>query len=591
MACPDEAWNFLERRDDTWWVIDPGGRGFFAIGTDHVNFNVHWCERLGYAPYNRNCVERYGTEERWAEEAVSKLSSWNFNLLGANNSPSTRYRGLAHTLFLSFGSEFASYDDIVPKVHWTGFPDVFSPDFERHCDLKAREICRESKDDPWLFGYFLDNELEWYGKIGRPWGIFTETVKKPGEHRAKRALVDFLRKRYPGIEELNRAWDTSFASFDGMLERTDWAEPSNNAWKRDALDFVGLVAEKYFSITTSAVRKYDPNHLILGSRFAGDVPEPVWKAAGRYCDVVSLNFYDRVDLDSGEPIGLVKHLERVHGLCRRPLMVTEWSFPALDSGLPCKHGAGMRVDTQSQKARCFKIYQTTFLSLPFVIGSDYFMWVDEPALGRFYPLLWQEMGGKYSWPAPDRTEHVRISLGSLRVVLSAVLVSDGGSDGFPYRTLWRAAIYPGRRWIAVRAFWIGSVAEEEWSLRGYLAFARPAIGGDTRGDVVGGPDVPNYYLNFGEWYDPGFEAHYGVAARSGGFRIRYWVSEGGYHADAVRGFDAALTLRKGETFRSTREPEAFAFGALGPDREKPWSKVISDALSSPTVHVFQPERP
>lgn len=45
------------------------------------------------------------------------------------------------------------------------------------------------------------------------------------------------------------------------------------------------------------------------------------------------------------------------------------------------HGAGMRVDTQAQKARCYEIMQRALFALPFVVGSHYFMWADEPALG------------------------------------------------------------------------------------------------------------------------------------------------------------------------------------------------------------------
>src|SRR5206468_1120883 len=74
-------------------------------------------------------------------------------------------------------------------------------------------------------------------------------------------------------------------------------------------------------------------------------------------------------------------------LCHKPIILTEWSFPALDARdtegrpLPSQHGAGMRVDTQDQKARCYAIMQRTLFALPFVVGSHYFMWGDEPALG------------------------------------------------------------------------------------------------------------------------------------------------------------------------------------------------------------------
>ena len=780
----------VEEINGKWWVIDPNGLGFFAIGTDHIRFTGHWCEKLGYAPYHRNNIERYGSEGRWVEATIRRLLDWGFNLLGAGHSESLRYKGLAHTIFLGLGSGFASYEDIVPKVHWTGFPNVFSPKFEEYCDIRAREICSEARDDPWLFGYFLDNELEWFGKVHRPWGIFAEAVKKPPEHSAKKALVDMLRERYGAVERLNGVWGTDFKSFDEMLERTDWAEPRNEAMERDAMDFVALVAEKYFSITTAAIRRYDPNHMILGCRFAGDAPEPVWRAAGRYCDIVTLNFYGRVDLDTGEPIGLVEHLKRRYELCKRPLMVTEWSFPALDSGLPCKHGAGMRVDTQRQKARCFEIYQTTFFSLPFVVGSDYFMWVDEPALGisstfpedsnyglvnerdepyrefvevvrevnrrvyeirergyeerrrpepepapwpeppkgarwiarmpivlknprdvptsnpfvplslgeisteidwsnfkpsqitaldaegagipiqidspgeglsnlseiclrcplgpgesktvylylasepvregveglpegmaveerngrveidngrlrvvksraggdladevrlegtilgRIYPLLRQSVKGELRYPAPDRTELLKISKGPLRAVIWASLRGEG------FEALCRLALYPGREWASARLFRIRNRSDEEWKLEGYFIFAYPLIGGSTEGDEVGGPDVPNYYLNMGMWADEGVGTFYGAASRSGEVHVRYW-RDTSYHADAFRPLKKPVSLRPGEAFESAGEPEIIVFGGRLKG-ERPWSPVILDAFRSPIPHIFPAQRP
>lgn len=49
--------------------------------------------------------------------------------------------------------------------------------------------------------------------------------------------------------------------------------------------------------------------------------------------------------------------------------------------LPCQHGAGQRVATQRDRARAFTIFQKFLFSTPFIVGSDFFMWVDEPALG------------------------------------------------------------------------------------------------------------------------------------------------------------------------------------------------------------------
>jgi hypothetical protein len=145
--------------------------------------------------------------------------------------------------------------------------------------------------------------------------------------------------------------------------------------------FAREVAERYFRGCAEAIRRHDPNHLVVGCRFAGWAPADIWDICGKYCDVVTFNNYPRIDVDRGVPQPLIEEYRRIHELAQRPLWTTEWSFPALDSGLPCRHGAGMRVATQAQKAGCYRAYQSTLFSLPFFVGSDYFMYIDEPELG------------------------------------------------------------------------------------------------------------------------------------------------------------------------------------------------------------------
>ncbi len=386
---PRKATGFFrtEQINGVWWLIDPNGYPTLSIGTDHVNYFVHWCEKLGYAPYHENVKRKYGSEEAWAKEAVRRLLSWNFNVLGANNSVKARYQGLAHTEFIAF-TDFTSTADIVPRVHWTGFPDVFDPRFERFCDLRAKQRCAPNRDDPWLLGYFLDNELEWWGKSGRPWGMAEEAWKKPPERACKQALVRILRDFYRGdVGAFNEDFGTNFTSFDDLLRSQEPAQPRTERGQKALMAFVREAAERYFRITAQAIKKHDPNHLNLGCRFAWDAPEPAWEMAGKYCDIVTVNLYPRIDLERGVVLAIEEHLRKRYEICKKPIIVTEWSFPALDAKdsqgrpLPCKHGAGMRVDNQAQKAKCYAIMQRTLFSLPFIVGSHYFMWVDEPALG------------------------------------------------------------------------------------------------------------------------------------------------------------------------------------------------------------------
>ncbi|HEO70531.1 MAG TPA: hypothetical protein ENN80_04660, partial [Candidatus Hydrogenedentes bacterium] len=371
---------YAKELDGRWWLIDPKGRAFYIVGTDHIRYAGHWCQALGYAPYGRTTRAKYDSEEPWAQATAERLAAWGFNTLPAGHSESMRYRNFAHIEFLSFGSWFAGIDDLCPKTTWTGFPNVFSPDWPRHCDKVARRACAIVKDDPWLIGYFLDNELEWYGKTWHDWGLFHEAWKKPAGHSGKQAWIDFLAENLDGPAAFAEQWGVEVAGLDDLAAHSEPNPPQNEAAKDLARRWVRRVAEAYFKTAAEAVRRHDPNHLILGSRFAGSAPD-IWDICGKHCDVVSFNMYPRIDIDRGLPARVIDQIRAWHADARKPMMITEWSFPALDSGLPCEHGAGMRVETQAQRARCFTHFQKAMFALPFMVGSDFFMFVDEPALG------------------------------------------------------------------------------------------------------------------------------------------------------------------------------------------------------------------
>ncbi len=384
----------VEEIDGRWWVIDPAGEGFFVVGTDHVNYHSHRCEALGYAPYHRNCQAKYGSEEAWAAEATRRLRAWGFNNVGAGCGGSVRHRGLTHTEFVSFGHGYAKIDPIAPRRWWTGFPNVFGEGFVKYCDGLARKLCRPNRSDPWLLGYFLDNELEWYGSYGEQFGQFdvgssllTDAFVLPADNAARKAAERLLRSRHTTPAAINRAWGTRLASLRELSALTSLPRPQTPQAHEDVLAYLRLCAEEYFAVTTKAIHRHDPNHMVLGCRFAGSA-RGFMDVVGKYCDIVSINCYRFLDLGLGRFIdGFEQELEAWHAQARRPLMITEWSFPALDADLPCRNGGGQRVPTQRDKAAAFRIFQTHLFGRPFVVGSNYFMWSDEPALGvsRSFP--------------------------------------------------------------------------------------------------------------------------------------------------------------------------------------------------------------
>jgi hypothetical protein len=99
------------------------------------------------------------------------------------------------------------------------------------------------------------------------------------------------------------------------------------------------------------------------------------EASGEFVDVVSFNTY------AFEPP--VKVLDELHQITRKPVMITEFSFKAMDSGLPNTKGAGQPVPTQKDRADHFERFVRALTGLPYCVGYHWFQWSDQPAQGRF----------------------------------------------------------------------------------------------------------------------------------------------------------------------------------------------------------------
>ena len=362
-----------KREKNRWWMFDPLGRGVFIRGVDHVNYDGPSCwKRPGWRPLREAFDKKFGGDrEKWADWAAASLREWGFNLVaGSVIDPALRKRGFIYAQNLMIGEEMAlgdvnSYISRNGHAPNTAFPNVFHPKFAERCRYVAQIRCQLRRNDPYLLGWYIDNELAWGRRECLGTWLFDTAAQLPEDHAARRALVKLVTARGRTVE---------------------------TATDDDKVAYLAEVAERYFAATTAAIREADPHHLILGCRFAGraGVHPVVWAAVGRHCDVLSFNFYPWADLkrnfiaqDMELPDVRVTECfaERNRLAGGLPTMITEWSFPALDAGLPCTNGAGQRMRTQRQRECASALYMRTMLSLPFIVGYSYFTWVDEPPLG------------------------------------------------------------------------------------------------------------------------------------------------------------------------------------------------------------------
>lgn len=362
---------YVAEREGRWWLVDPLGCVFVSKGVNHVDPHGDWSPALGYSPYERAVRDRYGSFEAWVEETVVRLRSWGFNTIG-----SWSYQGLfdqmPYTVILDVMASFG-FDWVSGRV-----PDIFSPEFEAHAERVAAEKCSPRARDPLLLGYFFDNELRWGPDWRSSKHLLDDFVKLPAESPGKREAARALLDAFGGdLAKLGSALGVQLLSLDDLLAYSGDLPLGGEFDKARSL-FLRRFAERYFSVAAAAVRRHDPNHLILGVRFAGVPPREVLEAIAGYADAVTVNFYTWRPHDPP-----VEALRSVHQATGKPVMVTEFSYKAMDSGLPNTKGAGEPVQTQRERAYLAARYVLAVIELPFVVGYHWFQYMDQPAQGRF----------------------------------------------------------------------------------------------------------------------------------------------------------------------------------------------------------------
>jgi len=330
----------VEKINSRWWIIDPIGGRFIHRGVASVN-------PLTTDGAKAALTKLFKDRAGWAEATTKQLWDAGFNGTGSWSDDdnlakaprrvvSTKLVGLMAGFAKTRGKEFA----------WMGrghmdylgdCPFIFDPGFRDYC----KEACKSlvaNKDNQWLLGYYTDNEMPWSPKMLERYLALKEN--EPGRLAAEAWLKD---------NKINK---------DGITDA-----------HRDA--FLQFAAEKYFEITSSAIREADPNHMVLGARFHDSVVnfDPIFVAAGKYCDIISVNYYRAW---TPRPAQMSGWLQK----SGKPFLITEWYAKAEDSGMANTGGAGWLVHTQKDRGLYYQHFALGLLANPGCVGWHWFRYAD-----------------------------------------------------------------------------------------------------------------------------------------------------------------------------------------------------------------------
>lgn len=389
----------VQKIEGKWWMIDPEGCLYWSHGPVRVTSSSavtplddrkHYFTDLPKAdspfaqfyktrdellwPYyvkrniketydfsSSNAYRKYGKDWRkiYANLAHQRLRSWGMNTI-ANSSDV----GICLMNKTPYTDRIELKSPVIEGSTdgWWKFRDPFDPEFRAnfHRQLVERQ---EEINNPWCFGFFVDNELSW----GSDSSLGEWTLSSPTTQCAKIEFVKHLKKKYGTIEKLNDTWKGNYASWDALLQST--AKPPKGSFA-DCSDFSDVIVDGYYRSIRDEFKKVAPNKLYLGCRFAGSANEKFLRIGAKYCDVLSFNIYtftlDQFKLPEGIDL---------------PILIGEFHFGALDRGL--FHWTLIGVKNQKERGQAYYNYVESALKHPNFIGVHWHQFGEQPTTGRF----------------------------------------------------------------------------------------------------------------------------------------------------------------------------------------------------------------
>ncbi len=338
----------VKKIDGRWWIIDPYGYVHYHRGVASL--------RQGSSSRNSAAFnEKFASVDDWLDSTHEELAKVGMHGSGAfsdyesikeyNRKHSSNPIILAPSFgFLSaFRSEYGlSYCNGNSN---TAVALALYDEWPEFCENYIREELAEYLNDPNVLGFFSDNEIN-FSSSGAPARILDRILDSGN------------------TDDIAYQRAQQFMTTKGATEVTDALNE----------EFAGILAEAYYSGIKNALLNVDKNMMYLGSRLHGKPKymKPVVEAAGRYCDIISINYYSRWNVELDDYVQ-----KWAEWAPNAPFMVTEFYTKAMDTDLPNTSGAGFAVPTQEDRAYAYQHFTLGLLEAKNCVGWHWFKYQDD----------------------------------------------------------------------------------------------------------------------------------------------------------------------------------------------------------------------
>jgi hypothetical protein len=181
--------------------------------------------------------------------------------------------------------------------------------------------------------------------------------------------VKFLKERYDNkLDCFSKTYGIDAKSFDELVaEDFTKLDTSQPQVYQDDVEFLALIARRYYSLATQTVREYDPEHLILADRYlVSDHPELVLKEALPYIDILSLQPW-RI---SFEP----ELFDKLHEFTGKPILICDHQSSFYTDAYP--KTMWQQLPDETSAAAAYANYLPDAFTKPYIIGYHRCQYID-----------------------------------------------------------------------------------------------------------------------------------------------------------------------------------------------------------------------
>jgi hypothetical protein len=358
-------WRLAKSNQGVWWFVSPEDHPEFLNLVDTVQPVLHGRDPAG-PDYVSTDFDAKAPDalNRWARSSVSRVLNIGFKGVGAWSSPALHQCDIPMTQDLNISAWARSSNAL-----------LFSPQWSQAAENAVKTQASPLRENHNLVGYYLDNEMDWEDESTNISSYFNN-LRLDDPNRQE--VLSVIHSVWQNVTAFNGDWGSNLKDWAGLSNLSSLPRASGPAYDRLGSAWLSHLADSYFKITTSLLKKYDPNHLILGVRYRGSVPIEVARASRSYTDAQSLNYYvSDAKADSDLFHMIVEESQQ-------PLIISEYSFHALQnrSGDRNLIGFDAQVPDQEARAEAYRQLTSRLARIPYVIGADWFQWADEPSSGR-----------------------------------------------------------------------------------------------------------------------------------------------------------------------------------------------------------------